>query len=204
MRFALFATALTALAASGCAAVQPERSFGRDLDDQTASLAIKNDMLRATDFWFGGVDVEVADGLALLAGTVPRERDRRFAECLAWQPSGVRDVANELEIAETRRARGAVDDGWITRRIDARLTADRDVRASNMNVEVHDGVVHILGIARTAAERERAAELASEIRGVERVVVHLRLVDETPDFTGRAAARERACDGFQAELPGGG
>lgn len=200
MRLVLIAAMPAALAVSGCAAVQPERSFGRDLDDQTASIAIKNDMLRATDFWLGGVDVEVTDGLALLAGTVPRERDRRFAECLAWNPSGVRDVANELEIAESESARDYMTNGWISQRIDAGLLADRTVRSSNINVEVHDGVAHLLGVARTEAERERAADIAAGVRGVERVVVHLRLVDETPDFSGRAAARDRACEGFQDDF----
>ena len=201
-RLLLPALSILALALPACAAVNPERSFGRDLDDQTAAIAIKNDMLRATDFWLGGVDVEVTDGLALLAGTVPRERDRRFAECLAWSPAGVRDVANELEIAEAQGARDYMRNGWISQQIDARLLGAQDVRSSNINVETHNGVVHLLGIARNAAERDRAAEIASQIGGVERVVVHLRLVDETPDFSGRAAARAAACEGFADQLAG--
>lgn len=79
-RSALMATSLLVL--SGCAAVQPERSFGRGLDDTSASLSIKSAMLRAEGYVLQGIDVEVTEGIALLTGTAPREDDRLMAECL--------------------------------------------------------------------------------------------------------------------------
>jgi osmotically-inducible protein OsmY len=191
------------LAVSGCAAVSPERSFGRDLDDASASMAIKSAMLRASDHWLAGVDVEVDDGVALLAGTVPREQDRRLAECLAWQPSTVRMVANELQIARAPSTRDYMTNGWITQQVNARLLGDGSVRSTNINVNVHDGVVYLTGLARTPEERENAAAQASVVNGVERVVVYVRALGEDPDFEGRAEAREAACAEQSPELKAG-
>lgn len=178
---------------SACAATQ-ERSAGRQLDDANASLAIKSAMLRAEGFDLTGVDVEVTEGVALLAGAAPREADRRHAECLAWSAPSVRVVANHIELGYGGGVRDGGGDLWITQRVRARLAGDRAVRSVNYNIETHDGVVYLLGFARDAGERERAARHASLVNGVERVVVLVRTAGETPVLPPRGERRAELCD----------
>ena len=198
----LRSTALvTVLLLAGCAAFQPERSTGRQIDDFNAAAAIKSAMLRAEGYRLGGVDVEVTEGVALLTGSAPRMEDRVYAECVTWSAPAVREVSNRVEVgADRSRAQGARD-ALITQRVRARLVADSSVRSVNFNIETHDGVVHLLGFARNQAERERAAMHASLADGVEEVVDLVQVHGEASEAPPRGALQAAACDGPVAPSP---
>lgn len=187
--------ALSLLLLAGCAAVQPERSVGRGLDDTNASLSIKSAMLRAEGYALEGADVEVTDGVALITGTVPREDDRMMAECLAWSALAVRAVQNELQISAAADIRDRSRDVWISQRVSSRLLRDRSIRSVNYNVEAHDGTVYLLGVARTRGELERAAAHAALVDGVSDVVTYVRVVGETSQPVARGERQARACAG---------
>ncbi len=184
-----------ALALSACAAIQPERSLGRDLDDTNASLSIKAAMTRAEGYALDGVDVEVTDGVALLTGTVPREEDRRQAECLTWSALAIRSVENEVTVSQASTLRDGARDSWITQQVRSRLLRDRSVRSVNYNVEVENGRVYLLGVARTRGELERAAQHASLVEGVTDVVTLVRVIGEEPPVHARGARQAAACGG---------
>ena len=57
----------------------------------------------------------------------------------------------------------------------ARLLADSGVRSVNYNVETHQGVVYLLGVARSQVELDRASQIASLVPDVERVVTYVRI-----------------------------
>ena len=185
---------LTCLTATACAAVQPERSAGRQIDDFNASLAIKSAMLRADGYVLERVDVEVTEGVALLTGSVPRPEDRIYAECVAWSAPAVRSVSNTIAIGAGRGARDAARDAWITQQVRARLASDRSVRSVNYNIETYQGAVHMLGFARSEDERERAAAHAAAVNGVTRVVDLVRVAGAAPQLPARGAREAAACD----------
>ncbi|WP_109261584.1 BON domain-containing protein [Hyphobacterium indicum] len=190
-----FIPAFLALWLSACAAMQPERSIGRDIDDTNASLSIKAAMTRAEGYALDGVDVEVTDGLALLTGTAPREEDRRQAECLAWSALAVRAVENEIEVGSASTLRDGARDSWITQQVRSRLLRDRSVRSVNYNVEAENGRVFLLGIARTRGELERAAQHASLVDGVTDVVTLVRVIGEETTPVARGERQAIACGG---------
>jgi osmotically-inducible protein OsmY len=192
-RSALMATSLLVL--SGCAAVQPERSFGRGLDDTSASLSIKSAMLRAEGYVLQGIDVEVTEGIALLTGTAPREDDRLMAECLAWSALAVRAVQNEVSVSASPEFQDRSRDAWISQRVSSRLLRDVSVRSVNYNVETHAGTVYLLGVARTRGELERAAAQAALVDGVVEVITYVRVVGETRETIARGERQASACGG---------
>lgn len=187
---------LTTLSLSlvGCAAFQPGRSVGRQIDDFNASVSLKSAMLRAEGFALNGVDVEITEGVALLSGTAPRAEDRVYAECLAWSVQSVRSVSNQIEVGGRRGVGNAARDGWITQQVRSRLASDSAIRSLNFNIETHSGVVYLLGYARDSAESERAAAHAALVEGVERVVVLTRSPDEAPTLPARGAQQAQACE----------
>ncbi|MEO1039018.1 MAG: BON domain-containing protein [Pseudomonadota bacterium] len=197
------AAGLAALIVSACAVTQPGRSVGRELDDQNASLSIKAAMLRAEGYALNGVDVEVTEGVALLTGSTPREEDRTVAECLAWSAQSVRTVANQVVVGDGRGVRGSTRDGWITQQVRTRLLGDRGVRSVNFNVETRDGVVHLLGFARTQAERDRAAAHASLVDGVQQVLLYVRVAGQETALEPRGERMALACENPDS-LPGAG
>ena len=63
----------------------------------------------------------------------------------------------------------AVTDAWITGKVKSTLLLTRNVDGLDINVDTKDGVVSLKGEVDSAAERDRAVELASTIRGVKKV-----------------------------------
>ncbi|HEY6454986.1 MAG TPA: BON domain-containing protein [Steroidobacteraceae bacterium] len=59
-----------------------------------------------------------------------------------------------------------VSDSYITTKIKAVLTKDRDTKAKNIHVKTTDGVVSLSGTARSEAEKDKAEQDARGIKGV--------------------------------------
>jgi osmotically-inducible protein OsmY len=194
VRTPLVAVLLASVSLTACAALEPGRSLGRELDDFNASLGVKSAMLRSQGYALDQVDVEITEGVMLLSGSAPRDSDRIYAECLAWSAPGVRSVVNEIEVGAWRGTRELARDSVITQQVRARLVQDAEIRSLNYNVETRQGVVYLLGYARDRAEAEHAARHAARVSGVERVVDLVRVTGETPELPARGALQAEACD----------
>jgi osmotically-inducible protein OsmY len=163
------------LSLSGCFAVQ-EKTFGESLDEATSGTTIKSKLFSAGASRFGEVDVEVAGRFVLLSGRVPSEVDKAEAERIAWTVSSIDEVANELVIDKFDMGRD-INDRWITEQVRARIISDSDVKGVNYNIQVYNGVVYMLGLAKSEDELRRAAEHASKVKGVKKVVSYVKMRD---------------------------
>jgi osmotically-inducible protein OsmY len=171
------------LFASACAVPRPGV---QGLNNASAEVAIKSRMLRS-ERNFGGVDVTVVDGVALLTGHVPTQADKDEAARIAWSAPNVRDVGDELVVSPDGRRLLGANDQLLLSQVRARLVAARDIRSDRIHLEVYDGVVYLLGRAGSAAEAEAAAREASVTPGVKRVVSFL-----SADVPGVGAPRNAA------------
>ena len=172
------AATVGAVAGVGLYAVQ-DRTIGEGIDDAAASQEIKTRLIAADASAFAEVDVEVAGRAVLLSGAAPTEEHRRAAETIAYGVRSVDRVYNEISIGPRSGIVRSAEDEFITAQVRARLIASSHVRALNVNIETYHGVVYLMGTARSQAELRRAAEIASYVSGVERVVSFMRLL-ETP------------------------
>jgi osmotically-inducible protein OsmY len=152
-----------------------DRTFGESFDDASAATEIKTKLtFNGGPAKFGEVDVAVVDRFVLLSGRVPSEADRKEAERLAWTVSAVDEVANELQIENWDLGRD-MNDMWITEQVRMRLLADNNIKGTNFNIQVHSGVVYLLGLARSEDELRSAAEHASPVNGVQKVVSYVKM-----------------------------
>jgi len=161
--------ALGTAASVGVYAAQ-DRTIGEGIDDAAASQQVKMRLLAADRVAFQEVDVEVANRNLLLSGTAPTAEHRQMAETIARSVRIVDNVYNEVVVGEPSTIMRSAQDELITAQIRARLTASRAVRAININIETFHGNVYLMGTARTDEELRRAAEIASVVGGVRRVV----------------------------------
>jgi len=177
------ALSLSTLMMTGCAVtsagVKPgdERNFVRSVHDVNAVRAIKARMKRAHGFELGGVNVDAAEGIVLLVGNVQRPEDKVEAERIAWSAKRVVKVGNEIKLKQKQSALQNTKDGILQQSVRTRLTADKTVKGRNIALEVHDGSVYLLGVARTPQELERAAKIASTTKGTREVISYMKLAD---------------------------
>ena len=193
--------AVGAVGTAGVATFQ-ERSVGQALDDATASNEIKAKLLSRGGY--GEVDVEVANGLVLLSGRVQTPEMRVRAEEVAWSSGRIDNVANEIQIEPPGGFRANASDAWITTKARTSLTTSRRVRGVNFNIETYNGVVYLMGIARSQAELDEATRRISFIRGVNQVVSYVQIRDNGKRGPRQPAPTVQAVSPYGAdELAGG-
>ena len=105
----------------------------------------------------------------LLSGQVlDAARKARAAEIVS-RVDNVVSVHNELQVAGSVSLTTSAADTAITARVKAALIEARDLQANTIKVVTEAGVVYLMGIV-TRPEGDRAAQVASLVGGVQRVV----------------------------------
>ena len=176
--------ALAAFMIEGCALTTAgvkkgdERNFVRSMDDLSAGRAIKARLSRAHDFDLNKVDVEVAEGIVVLTGSVPTQEDRREAEKIAWSGPNIVQVGNEITLNSKTGLVRSSKDTFLGAAVRSRLIAEKNVKARNVNIETHNGVVYLMGVARDQAELERMAYIASTTDGTKEVISYVKIAGQ--------------------------
>lgn len=153
-----------------------ERSVGSTVDDTAIWTHIKSLYLQKNvDYIFATVNVQVNEGRVLLTGTVDNPDHRVEAVRLAWQPVGVKEVINELQITDKSSISDDARDFWINTQVNTKLLVEKNVRSINYNVDTINGVVYLIGVAQNEWEMKQAALVASKVKGVKRVVSYVKV-----------------------------
>lgn len=191
IRFATYLLLVT-MALSGCSVVSAGRAasvnivfaqnkpLGQAVDDANIDSAIRRNLRKDKEKRFKGVDVSVEDGLVLLTGRVDSMEALVVAEQIAWKPTAVERVANELVVASREGGLPDLSDYYLSSKVRLALFGTGGVKSSNYNIEVHKGVVYLLGVARTNDELAKATEKVSEVSGVKKVISYVRVSRPKP------------------------
>lgn len=197
--------ALGAAAGVGVYAVQ-DRTIGEGIDDASASQQVKMRLMAADSAAFQEVDVEVAGGNLLLSGVAPTEEHKQAAETIARSVGTIDNLYNEIFVGPHSSLMRNAQDELITAQIRTRLTASPSVRAINVNIETFQGNVYLMGSARSEHELQRAAEIASVVGGVRRVVSFMQVRRPPAPYYAQASAGPAAPEyrGASVEQPSDG
>ena len=111
----------------------------------------------------------------LLTGVVPTPDDRVEAVRQAWQVNGVLEVINEVQVTNRAGITDYLRDVKITSQLRFQMLRDRDISDVNYTVETVNGIVYLMGIARSRPELDKVTTHARNIAGVQKVISHVRL-----------------------------
>ena len=128
---------------------------------------------------FSKLSTTVDQGRVLVTGVVQNPDDRVEAVRLAWQVEGVKQVINEIRVAEGEGFPGFVRDKWITTRLRTQLTFEKNVSAVNYSIDTVQGTVYLMGVARNQAELDHVIGIARTIPNVKEVVSYVKPLGET-------------------------
>jgi len=166
-----------AAAVTGVAAAQ-EGGINRAVSDTKIKLKINEAWFQYNVNIFRKLGTTVNQGRVLVTGVVQDPQHRVEAIRLAWQVEGVKQVINEIRIADSKGITGYVKDKWIKSRLRGALTFDRSVQSINYSIDTVQGVVYLMGVAQNQAELNRVIETARTISGVKQVVSYVKLAGE--------------------------
>ncbi|SVB19965.1 uncharacterized protein METZ01_LOCUS172819 [marine metagenome] len=167
-------TASTAIAVS-----KEERTLGEFIDDTLIKTQIKNLYFDTNENIFFNVDVEVTQGRVLLTGTLDNSDLRIEATRMAWGINGVQTVINELQISNDDSILNFADDLVISAKIKAKLLINSELPYLNYTVETVNGIVYLIGIARSEGERQAVIDLSNEIYGVVDVIDYIEIKSDS-------------------------
>ena len=165
--------------------------------DPGITTAVKSKMAADDTVKAYRIDVDTKDRVVTLSGAVDTPQARERAVELARGTDGVRDVVDRLTVMPGAtpttgiddplqdRAREAADktkdampdlsDAGITTKVKSKFLGDTDVPGLKIDVDTTDGVVTLTGTVETAAQRQRAMELAKNTDGVKSVVDRIKV-----------------------------
>lgn len=198
-----FAAALlaTVLAAPGCVplvatgaavgtlAALDRRTLGAQTEDQEIELRAANRM-RGALAQPGGVSVTSYNRKVLLTGQVANERDKRTAEAIVADLPNVRSIHNELQVAGVPSLSTSAADAAITARVKAAFLDAPDLQANTVKVVTEAGTVYLMGLV-SRREADRAAQVASRVAGVQRVVTVFEFITEEEVARTKAQSKSR-------------
>ncbi len=124
---------------------------------------------------FRKLETTVKQGRVLITGVVQNPDHRVEAVRLAWRVSGVQQVINEVQVAESEGFKGFIKDTWVTSRLRASLTFDRAVQSINYNIDTVQGTVYLMGVAQHQQELNHVIEKIRVTPGVKQVVSYVKL-----------------------------
>lgn len=164
---------LLALALTGLAACASSRTLGGSVDDLGTSASLKSILFADRKHDYGDVDLTVYEGRVMLTGTMPTEEGHAKLIEDVWKADGVKQVIDEIVIAEKTSLGQGFEDTRIDQTLRAKLIANGDVTNSNYKIAVSRAVVYLLGVARDEKELNEALAAARSIDGVKTVVSHV-------------------------------
>lgn len=161
---------------TGTMAATDRRTFGTQTEDRT--IGFKGESVAdAVVGNQGHVNVTSFNRLVLITGEVPNEGMKTRVASEVAQIPNVRNVVNELEITAPSSLSARSNDSLITAKVIAGFLDDRDLYANSLKTVTERGIVYLMGRV-TEREGNRAAEVASTVPGVQRVVKVFEYISE--------------------------
>ncbi|AYF90022.1 BON domain-containing protein [Pseudomonas sp. DY-1] len=158
-----------------------DRSYGVMVDDATITASVKSKLLWSKQADGMTTQVKTQSGKVTLTGNADSQADKDLAGRLAMNTDGVMLVDNQLVVDASKPAPvdsakstaketgGDIADSWITTKVKSTLMYSSNVNGSDISVSTNSGIVTLSGLVDNDAERDRAIELAQNVRGVKSV-----------------------------------
>jgi osmotically-inducible protein OsmY len=125
----------------------------------------------------GGISVTSYNRRVLLTGQVANAEDKRRAEQIVGRIDNVRAVHNELQIAGQPGLTATAADTTTTTAVKLAFAEDKEIPAGSIKIVTESGAVFLMGLV-TQNEAQKAARIASRVRGVQRVVTVFEIISD--------------------------
>ena len=168
----------TGLFGTGVSIAIDPRSVGTQIDDSIMQKNLATRILLVDKDYFLSVKTKVLDGRIFLTGKVDDPEEKLKLTKLAWETEGVRSVRNDIKIKEEFNFQQSAKDLLITSQLRTAIILNKDIKATNYQIDTYKKKIYIYGIAITSKEKELVLNEANEILDVADVVASIMLVED--------------------------
>ena len=154
------------------------RSLGTQLDDSIMQKNLSARVILMDKKYIISVKTKVLDGRIFLTGKVENPEEKLKLTKLAWETEGVRSVRNDIKIKEAFNFKQSAKDILITSQLRAALILDKNIKATNYQIDTYKKKIYIYGIAITPKEKDEVIKEAKQILDVENVIASILIVED--------------------------
>ena len=124
------------------------------------------------------VKTKVLDGRIFITGKVDTPEEKLLITKLAWETKGARSVKNDTKIKEEFNFKQSAKDILITSQLRTAIIVNKNIKATNYQIDTYKKKIYIYGIALTSEEKDMVISEAQEIQDVEDVIASIMLVED--------------------------
>ena len=153
------------------------RSVGTQIDDSIMQKNLSARILLLDKKYLLSIKTKILDGRIFLTGKVENPEEKLKLTKLAWETKGVRSVRNDIKIKEDFNFQQSAKDILITSQLKTALIFNRNVKATNYQIDTYKKKIYIYGISMTRDEKNEVISEAKKILDVEDVIASILLVE---------------------------
>ncbi len=163
---------------TGVSVALDPRTVGTQMDDSIMQKNLAARLLIKDKKYLLSVKSKVLDGRIFLTGKVENPEEKLQITKLAWETKGARSVKNDIKIKEEFNFKRSAKDVLITSQLRTALIINKNIKATNYQIDTYKKKIYVYGIALTLEEKELVISEANEIVDVEGVIASILLVED--------------------------
>jgi osmotically-inducible protein OsmY len=168
----------TGIFGTGVSVALDPRTVGTQIDDTIMQKNLTAKILLRNKKHFLVVKSKVIDGRIFLTGKVESPEEKLQLTKSAWEIKGVRSVRNDIKIKEEFNFQRSAKDILITSQLRTALIFNKNIKASNYQIDTYKKKIYVYGIALTSEEKDLVISEAKEILDVKDVIASILLVED--------------------------
>ena len=163
---------------TGVSVALDPRTVGTQIDDSIMQKTISAKILSLDKKFLLSVKTKVLDGRIFITGKVDSPEEKLLLTKLAWETKGARSVRNDIKIKEEFNFKQSAKDVLITSQLRTAIIVNKNIKATNYQIDTYKKKIYIYGIALTSEEKDLVISEAKEILDVEDVIASIILVED--------------------------
>ena len=168
----------TGIFGTGVSVAVDPRSIGTQIDDSIMQKSLSTRIILENKNYILSIKTKVLDGRIFLTGKVDDPEEKLKLTKIAWETQGVRSVRNDIKIKEQFNFKQSAKDLLITSQLRAALIFNKEIKATNYQIDTYKEKIYIYGIAMNENEKKLVLNEAEEIPDVKKIVASILLVQD--------------------------
>ena len=163
---------------TGVSVALDPRTVGTQIDDSIMQKIISTKIIAKEKKYLITVKTKVLDGRIFITGKVDTPEEKLIITKLAWETKGARSVRNDIKIKEKFNFKQSAKDVLITSQLRTAIIVNKNIKATNYQIDTYKKKIYIYGIALTSEEKDLVISEAEEIPDAEDVIASIMLVED--------------------------
>jgi osmotically-inducible protein OsmY len=154
------------------------RTLGTQIDDSIMQKNLQARLILIEKKYIIKISTKVLDGRIFLGGKVDKPEEKLKITKMAWETKGVRSVKNNIKIKQKFSFLNIAKDILITSQLRTAMILNKNIKASNFNIDTINQKTYVFGIAYNENEKKEIIQEAKQIVDLKEIVTSILMVSE--------------------------